>query len=145
LAIRPSTREADVPERVEVATLFDLYKRPFRMAGGSRSGQKKPGKMPFYVTRKDGASMTFAGLWERWGEDNLLTCTITTTDATDGIKGPHTRMRVILPKDGIEPSLGGGDPAVDPGINAAVEIIRVSPKMNSPEYNEPDCVEPLTA
>jgi putative SOS response-associated peptidase YedK len=36
--------------------------------------------------------MTSAGLWERWGPDNLLTCTIIATDATDGIKGLHTRM-----------------------------------------------------
>src|SRR5215475_8424049 len=47
------------------------------------SAQKKPDKMPFYVTRKDAVPMTFAGLWERWGADNLLTCTILTTDATD--------------------------------------------------------------
>jgi hypothetical protein len=34
---------------------------------------------------------------------------------------------------------------VDPGIDAAVRITPVSPKMNSPKYNEPDCVEPLVA
>jgi putative SOS response-associated peptidase YedK len=35
------------------------------------SGQKKPAKMPFYVSRKDGVPLTFAGLWERWGEEKL--------------------------------------------------------------------------
>jgi putative SOS response-associated peptidase YedK len=33
--------------------------------------QMKPAKMPFYVTRKDGVPLTFAGLWERWGPDSL--------------------------------------------------------------------------
>jgi putative SOS response-associated peptidase YedK len=99
--------------------------------------------MPFYVTRKDGVPFTFAGLWERWGPDKLLTCSILTTDATDGIKGLHTRMPVILPRDGFEPWLTGSDPEVDPGIDDAVQITPVSPKMNKPSYNEPDCIEPL--
>jgi putative SOS response-associated peptidase YedK len=30
-------------------------------------GAKKPAKQPFYVSRKDGLPLTFAGLWERWG------------------------------------------------------------------------------
>jgi putative SOS response-associated peptidase YedK len=107
--------------------------------------QEKPAKMPFYVTRKDCVPFTFGGLWERCGPDNLLTCLILTTDATDGIKGLHTRMPVILPKDGFEPWRSGADPVVDSGIDAAVQITPVSPKMNSPKYNEPDCVEPLVA
>ncbi|MGA7329689.1 MAG: SOS response-associated peptidase family protein [Rhodomicrobium sp.] len=49
--------------------------------------QKKPAKMPFYVSRKDGLPFTFAGLWERWGPDNLLTWTILTTDATEALDG----------------------------------------------------------
>jgi putative SOS response-associated peptidase YedK len=107
--------------------------------------QKKPVKMPFYVTRKDGAPFTFAGLWERWGQDNLLTCSIITTDAADGIRGLHARMPVILPRDGFEPWLSGSDPKVDPGIDDAVQITAVSPKMNKPSYNEPGCIEPLAA
>jgi putative SOS response-associated peptidase YedK len=83
-------------------------------------GQKKPAKMPFYVTRQDGLPLTFAGLWERWGPDKLLTCTILTTDATDGIRGLHNRMPVTLAKDGFEPWLAGENPAVDPGIDKAV-------------------------
>jgi putative SOS response-associated peptidase YedK len=107
--------------------------------------QKKPAKMPFYVTRKDGVPLTFAGLWERWGEDKLLTCSILTTDASDGIKDLHIRMPVMLAKEGVEPCLSGSDPVPDPGIDVAVKITSVSPKMNKPSYNAPDCIEPLTA
>src|SRR5262249_14557042 len=92
--------------------------------------QKKPLKQQFYVTRKDGVPFTFAGLWERWGPDTLLTCSILTTDATVGIQQLHTRMPVILPKNGFEPWLSGQDPVVDPDIDAAVQITPVSPKMN---------------
>jgi hypothetical protein len=52
-------------------------------------------------------------------------------------------MPVILPKNGFEPWLSGAAPAVDPGIDAAVEVRPVSPKMNKPTYNEPDCFEVL--
>jgi putative SOS response-associated peptidase YedK len=106
--------------------------------------QKKPAKMPFYLSRKDGVPLTFAGLWERWGPDKLLTCSILTTDATVGIQELHTRMPVILAKDGFEPWLSGENPAIDPGIDSAVEIRRVSPRMNKPAYNEPYCIEALT-
>src|SRR5262249_8853788 len=71
---------------------------------------------------------------ERWGEDNLLTCTILKTDASDGIKDLHTRMPVMLAKDGFEPWLSGSDLVPDAGIDAAVKITSVSPKMNKPSY-----------
>jgi putative SOS response-associated peptidase YedK len=103
----------------------------------------RPPKQPFYITRKDGLPLTFAGLWERWGPNNLLTCLILTTVACDGIRSLHARMPVILAKDGFEPWLSGSDPRVDPGIDAVVLITPVSPKMNKPSYNEPDCIEPL--
>lgn len=108
-------------------------------------GKSKPAKMPFYISRKDGLPSTFAGLWEPWGPDKLLSCTILTTEACDGIRDLHNRMPVMLVKDGFEPWLAGEDPTIDPGIDEVVQVIPVSPQMNSPRYNEPDCVAPLTA
>jgi putative SOS response-associated peptidase YedK len=108
-------------------------------------GQKKPAKQPFYVSRRDGVPLTFAGLWERWGPDKLLTCTILTTDAGDGIRALHTRMPVMLSPEGFEPWIGGSEPTIDPGVGSAVEIRPVSPKMNKPAYNEADCIEAMVA
>jgi putative SOS response-associated peptidase YedK len=54
-------------------------------------------------------------------------------------------MPVMLSPDGFEPWLAGDEPVIDPGIDAAVQIKPVSPKMNSPRHNEPDCIEPLVA
>jgi len=107
-------------------------------------GQKNPAKMPFYISRKDGLPLTFAGLWERWGPDKLLSCTIITTEACDGIRDLHNRMPVMLGPEGFEHWLAGEVPAVDPGIETALQVIPVSPKMNSPRYNAPDCIEALT-
>jgi putative SOS response-associated peptidase YedK len=106
-------------------------------------GKAKPAKMPFYISRRDGLPLTFAGLWERWGPDKLLSCTIITTEASDGIRDLHDRMPVMLGFDGIDAWLTGGDPAVDAGIDEAVSVVPVSPKMNAPRYNAPDCIEVL--
>ena len=104
---------------------------------------RKPAKTPFYITRLDGLPLTFAGLWERWGPDNLLSCTILTTDAAGAIRTLHDRMPVMLDAGGIEGWLNGGDPVVSAGIEDAVQLVAVSPKMNSPRYNERGCIVPL--
>jgi putative SOS response-associated peptidase YedK len=108
--------------------------------------QKKPLRQPFYVTRKDGELLTFAGLWERWGpdDDKFLTFTILTADASDGIRDLHHRMPVMLAKGGFGPWLSSSALAVDPDIGTAVTITPVSTKVNSSKYNEADCIEPLT-
>jgi putative SOS response-associated peptidase YedK len=107
-------------------------------------GKSKPAKMPFYVSRKDGVPLTFAGLWEKW-KDGMLSCTILTTEAADGIRDLHNRMPVIMAPDSFENWLTGDAPLIDPGIDSAVQVMPVSPKMNSPRYNEPDCIEALVA
>jgi putative SOS response-associated peptidase YedK len=107
-------------------------------------GKAKPAKQPFYISRRDGQPLTFAGLWERW-KDGMVTCTILTCEASHGIRTLHTRMPVMLAKEGFEPWLAGQDPAVESGLDAAVTVTPVSPKVNSPKYNEPDCIEALVA
>jgi putative SOS response-associated peptidase YedK len=107
-------------------------------------GKAKPAKQPFYISRKDGTALTFAGLWEKW-KDGMLTCTILTCEACDGVRDLHTRMPVMLAKEGFEPWLAGQHPIVDSALDAEVKITLVSPKMNSLKYNEPDCIEALVA
>ncbi len=105
-------------------------------------GKARPAKMPFYITRPDGLPLTFAGLWERW-KDGMLSFTILTQDACGGIAQLHDRMPVMLASDGFEAWLGGADPACDARIARALRIAPVSPRMNSPRYNDPGCVEAL--
>jgi len=107
-------------------------------------GKAKPAKLPFYISRRDGQPLSFAGLWERW-KDGMLSCTILTCEACDGIRDLHTRMPMMLTPDGFEPWLSSEDPVVDPSLDTEVKVVPVSPKMNSPKYNEPDCIEALVA
>ncbi len=61
----------------------------------------RPAKQPLYISRKDGLPLTFAGLWESW-KDGMLSFTILTTDASDGLHDLHTRMPVIMDADGMQ-------------------------------------------
>ena len=106
--------------------------------------KSKPLKQPFYISRKDGAPFTFAGLWERW-KDDMLSFTILTTEAHDGLHDLHTRMPIIMDADGIKAWLAGEPPVLAAEIDTVVQFYPVSPKMNKPSYNAPDCIEPLAA
>ena len=117
----------------------------YEWRGFTPAGEKKTYKQPFYISRQDGVPLTFAGLWDRWGPDKLLTFTILTTEACEGIKDLHTRMPVILDPTGFDTWLGGGEPALCGDLDEAVKAVPVSPRMNKPSYNAPDCIEPLVA
>ena len=63
-------------------------------------------KQPFYISRKDGLPLTFAGLWEKW-KDGMLSFTILTTEAYEGIRDLHTRTPMILDEQGRKSWLEG--------------------------------------
>jgi hypothetical protein len=54
-------------------------------------------------------------------------------------------MPMIMDADGMQAWLAGAQPVLAPDIGAAVNFFPMSPKMNSPSYNEPNCIEPLVA
>ena len=109
-------------------------------------GKGKPVKQPFYITRRDGLPLTFAGLWERWKQkDGLLTCTILTTEASNGTRELHDRMPLVLDAVGTNAWLAGELPRRAEDIDDILKFYPVSPRMNKPAHNTPDCIEPLAA
>ena len=68
-------------------------------ASGYYEWQKLPGgaKQPFYITRRDGLPIAFAGLWEN-AKELHGTAAIVTTAASEGTQPIHDRMPVILEK-----------------------------------------------
>ena len=55
-------------------------------------------KQPYFFQMKADEPMLFAGLWEKWDDEEgpIETCAILTTDANDLTKEVHNRMPVIL-------------------------------------------------
>ncbi len=107
------------------------------------------GKQPYFIHRADDAPLAFAGLWERWGPENIESCTIITTAANQAMAGLHERMPVILAPQDYAQWL---DPAVRdvPTLErllrpAAEDLLRfdaVTTLVNSPRNESPECIVP---
>ncbi|WP_261555830.1 SOS response-associated peptidase [Frankia tisae] len=108
-ATKPAFRAAFAARRCLVpATGFYEW---FHPGGGSRRGQ------PFYIYPaghpETGGIFAFAGLYEVWrkGDTPLVTFTILTTGAAEGLAFLHDRSPVILPASAWDRWI---DPAADP-------------------------------
>lgn len=110
-------------------------------------------KQPYHITVNGGEVFTFAGLWDRWiGEDQeIITCTMLTTNANHLMSDIHERMPVILDKEARETWL---NPSVKdtaelkelllPYDSAKMEAYPISNKVNNPRNNYPGLIESLT-
>jgi putative SOS response-associated peptidase YedK len=114
----------------------------WRKDGGTR--------VPLLVRRRDQAPFAFAGLWERCpqpGGGVLRSCTIITCPANELVARIHDRMPVILSPDDYErwldPSQADGRTLLVPYPAAELEALAVSPRVNSPQNDDPECIAPL--
>ena len=110
-------------------------------------------KQPFYIRMRDGLPFAFAGLWEHWeGPDGaaIQSCTLITTEPSDLVRPVHDRMPVILdPKDyelWLDPSVQTPDrlqPLLRPYPSEQMVAYPVSPWVNNPAHDDPECIAPL--
>jgi len=110
-------------------------------------------KQPHAIRMADGSPFAFAGLWEHWQDANgneLETCTILTTEANELLAQLHERMPVILPAEHydpwLDPSLQDADrvtPMLTPYPAEFMIDYPVSPRVNSPQHDDPTCLEPV--
>jgi putative SOS response-associated peptidase YedK len=117
---------------------------------------KKPRKQPFFIRRRDGKSMAFAGLWDVWKPRDdpdaewLRSATIITGTPNELVARLHDRMPVILPEESWDAWL---DPTNDdpdalrallvPLPADQVEAWPVEPLVNSVRNDGPELIEPL--
>ena len=111
-------------------------------------------KQPFYFRLKDGAPFAFAGLWEQWRkapEEVVESCTLLTTDANAVVRPFHDRMPVILDRRDydawLDPAVRAPEevqPLLRPFPEAGMTAYTVSPWVNDPKHQGPQCVAPVT-
>jgi putative SOS response-associated peptidase YedK len=143
IAEKPSFREPFRKQRcLIVADGFYEWHAP--KGGGPRE--------PWYIRMKSRKPFTFAGLWSSWktpegGE--LLTCTIITGEPNRMISEIHHRMPVILPPEHRAAWLDPEQQDVEllqgllrPHDPDAMEMYRVTRRVNSPSHDDPGCIEP---
>ncbi|MCM2562906.1 SOS response-associated peptidase [Lutimaribacter sp. EGI FJ00015] len=108
-------------------------------------------RLPWFVTRSDGAPMIFAGVWQMWGpeEARLPTCAIVTTEAGPDIATIHHRQPVILDPGDWPLWLGeagkGAAKCLRATPSGGLKAWRVDPRVNSNRASGPDLIRPLDA
>ena len=97
-----NARSETVPEKPSFRRAF-RERRCLILADGFYEWKRtNDGKQPYYIRMEDGRPFAFAGLWESWrgGREEIRSCTILTTEASDRVSNIHHRMPVILaPED----------------------------------------------
>lgn len=113
----------------------------------SRDGEAR---LPWYIHRRDGAPLLFAGIWQDWdgaqhgGGESLRTCAIVTTAANAPMVAIHHRMPVILAPQDVPLWLGEAGKGAARLMRAAPEDAldwhRVDPAVNSNRAAGPDLI-----
>lgn len=139
IADKPAFREACRQRRcLLVATGFYEWTKT---AEGER--------LPWYIRRRDGAPIAFAGVWQDWGqvENRQSTCAIVTTPANRTLSQIHHRMPLILEPKNWALWLGelgkGAAPLMRPGAEDILQFHRVPVAVNSNRASGPELIEPL--
>lgn len=107
-----------------------------------RSGEVK---VPWFISRRDGHPMAFAGLWESWkdpqSDSPLETVTIITTEANQFLEQLHHRMPVILEPDEAQGWLEPGSPVPETGPD--LRAWPVDRRVNNARNEGAELVEPV--
>ncbi len=106
-------------------------------------------RLPWYITRRDGAPLVMAGIWRRWqGADTEITCCAVLTIAANETMGRiHHRMPVVLSGGDWPLWLGEAGHGAARLMRAADEDVlhchRVEGAVNSNRAAGPDLIRPL--
>lgn len=137
------------------------FREPFKsrrcliIADGFYEWQAKDGaKKPWFVFMKDKRPFAMAGLYDRWRNNEgkvITTCTIITTEANEFMKPLHHRMPVIIgPRDydlwldPAEKDTAKISALMKPWGAGTMDAHEVSPVVNSPLHNSPDCINGIS-
>lgn len=143
----PDTRYSMFNARAENLDTSRAYKGPFHhkrcvipCSSFIEWKHMAEGKQPFELFRPDGA-IALAGLWDCWN-DELLSCCIVTTAAAKSIKPIHTRMPVMLDRQGMDAWLDIQQPTDNlqalfaAKLPYAIEHRMVDPAINNSRVKE---------
>lgn len=104
-------------------------------------------KLPWYITRRDGAPMALAGVWQAWGPDQAPSCAVVTTAANTPMARIHHRIPVILEQADWGKWLGeegkGAARLMHAPADDVLDFVRVDVAVNSNRASGPQLIEPL--
>ena len=138
------------------------FKRPFKsqrclvIADGFFEWAKTDqGKIPMFIRLKSQGPLGFAGLYDLWvspQSEAITSCTIVTTRPNDFMQAIHDRMPLILSKSQQATWLDVATPYIDEWLSSLapypsqeMEAYEVSRRVNSPQSNSVECIQPVAA
>jgi putative SOS response-associated peptidase YedK len=160
----PKIGDRMINARAETILTSNAFKRAFERrrcivpADGFYEWQKfddKRKKQPWFIRRRDGEPLAFAGLWEIWrdpeapeGAPPLRSCVIITTRPNELLEPIHDRMPVVLPEADWDTwlSVDNRDSAsltklLAPLPAVELEAWPVSTLVNKADNNSPELLE----
>jgi putative SOS response-associated peptidase YedK len=154
VAVKPAFRRAFARHRCILPA--DGY---YEWQAVTEEGKKR--KQPYYIRRKDGGALAFAGLYELWRDDTvpeddehawLWTAAIITTQATDDVGQIHDRMPMVITPDHwadwLDPEQSQAGPlqaTMQPAMAGGLTSYPVSMAVNSVRNNGAELIVPLPA
>jgi putative SOS response-associated peptidase YedK len=154
VAVKPAFRRAFAKRRCILPA--DGY---YEWLAITDTPEGKTRKQPYYILRKDGGALAFAGIYELWRDEALpadherawlWTAAIITTQASDDVGQIHDRMpMVIAPQawdDWLDPAtsdLGQLQATMVPAMAGGLTSYPVSMAVNSVRNNGPELIRPL--
>ena len=154
----PDTKRAGklINARAETVTELPAFRSAVRRrrclvpADGWYEWAPKPdgaGRQPTYLTPAGGEVIAFAGLYEVWGPDRLLTSAIVTTAAAGVLEAVHHRMPLMLPRSAwaawLDPERSAVDDLLVPDLALvdAMELRPVGPAVGNVANDGPGLIE----
>lgn len=108
---------------------------------------------PYRITLKNNRLFSFAGLWDTWSSPTgevINSCTVITTTSNELIETIHTRMPAILTPEQeklwLDPKITDSQflkSLLRPYPSDLMTAYEVSKIVNSPKYDQPECIEPF--
>ena len=109
-------------------------------------------KVPFFIQKKDGGLMLFAGLWTTWSMSSkkVFTYTILTKKAQENISAIHDRMPALIDKSKAEIWINPENRFSEveqelTNTNGMLNYYQVSNFVNKPSNNSIACISPFKA
>ena len=104
-------------------------------------------RLPWYITRADGAPMAMGGVYSPW--QDRMTCAVVTLDAGPNMEGIHDREPLILDASDWPLWLGeaghGAALLMKPTLPGVLRSYRVDKAVNSNRARGPELIEPFEA
>jgi putative SOS response-associated peptidase YedK len=158
----PSVGARMINARAETLLEKAAFRRPLARArgivpaDGFYEWEARPGrpKQVWYIRRRDGGLLAFAGLWATWrregAEERVVSCSIITTSANEVLAPIHDRMPVVLAPETwaewLDPANQDVEDLVDllvPAEADVLERIPVGSAVGNVANDGPELVEPV--